>query len=55
MNMNDLDSLNKKLKDSMTVLDVQGATDSVGNYGGTSGIQGSNARVPDFGKSAQPA
>jgi len=29
--MNDLDNLNKKLKDSMTVLDVQGTTGYVGN------------------------
>lgn len=39
MNMNDLDNLNKKLKDSMTVLDVQGA-------------EADNVRIPDFGKSA---
>ena len=55
MNMNDLENLNKKLKDSMTVLDVAGATDNVGNQGGASGIQGINVNVPDFGKSAQPA
>lgn len=48
MNMSDLDNLNKKLKDSMTVLDVQGAT---GNQGGASGIQGINVDSPDFGKS----
>lgn len=44
MNMSDLDDLNKKLKDSMTVLGVQGASDYMTNQ------PQRNQDSPDFAK-----